>query len=167
MIHVRMANALKAMLFASVLATLTPSAQGAQETPASVDAAFEQFWAARSPGRAERRVETVVDTGVTFDDAFERLARGRDYSPQATGVLAMNNRTDSGIEHYYSLNVRTTTTRIGNTKFGFSSTGVSEGGQTINRAVRARLTCPAPSRSTSCPTRGWMSRGGVGGRSPS
>ena len=106
MIHVRMANALKAMLFASVLATLTLSAQGAQETPASVDAAFEQFWAAGSPERAERRVEALVETGVSFDDAYERLARGRDYIPQATGILAMNNRTDSGIEHYYSLNVQ-------------------------------------------------------------
>lgn len=66
MIHLRMANALKAMLFASVLAALTLSAQEPQETPASVDTAFERFWAAGSPVRAERRFEAVVGTGVSL-----------------------------------------------------------------------------------------------------
>ncbi len=105
MAHTQMLNALKPLLFVSVLAALTLSAPAAQDTPASTEEAFEQFWAAGSPARAQGLVNTLVDTGVTFEEAYERLSRGREYLPQATGILAMNNRTDAGIEHYYSLNV--------------------------------------------------------------
>ncbi len=100
-----MSNVLRSLLFIFAVAALTLSAPGAQDTPASVDAAFAQFWAAGSPAQAQQRVSAVIDTGVTFEEAYERLSRGRDYEPQATGILAMRNQTDGGIEHYYSLNV--------------------------------------------------------------
>ncbi len=76
-----------------------------QDNTASVEEAFDEFWAASSPAAARHIVDAVVDTGVTFDEAYERLSAGRNYQPQATGILAMNNRTDGGLEHYYSLNV--------------------------------------------------------------
>ena len=97
MAHTQMLNALKPLLFVSVLAALTLSAPAAQDTPASTEEAFEQFWAAGSPARAQGLDNTLVDTGVTFEEAYERLSRGREYLPQATGILAMNNRTDAGI----------------------------------------------------------------------
>ena len=86
-------------------AILYPPALGAQDASSAIDDAFEQFWAAGSPARTRPLVGALVDTGVTFAEAYERLLRGRDYQSQATGILAMNNRTDGGIEHYYSLNV--------------------------------------------------------------
>jgi len=41
----------------------------------------------------------------TFDAAFRRLQRGRVYTPQATGLVRMSNRTVDGIEHHFTLNV--------------------------------------------------------------
>ncbi len=105
MARIQSSTVLKALVLVAGLAALAPPAVGAQTAAASVEEVFSQFWAAGSPAGARLFVDAIADTGVTFDEAFERLSRGRDYEPQATGILAMNNRTDGGIEHYYSLNV--------------------------------------------------------------
>ena len=79
------------LLIVLVVVGLAFPAMG-QDNTASVEEAFDEFWAAASPAAAERLVDAVVDTGVTFENAYERLSEGRDYQPQATGILAMNNR---------------------------------------------------------------------------
>ena len=84
MSEVRIPIAAKVLLFISVSAALVVFALGAQDTSNSVDEAFEQFWSAGSPARALRLVETVVETGVTFEEAYQRLARGRQYLPPQT-----------------------------------------------------------------------------------
>ena len=50
-------------------------------------------------------VEPIVRAGVTFDEAFRRLQRGRAYTPRDTGVVRMDNRTSDGVEHFFAVNV--------------------------------------------------------------
>ena len=71
----------------------------------SVDAAFQKFWAATSPGEADKAVADILKSGVTFDEALKRLKAGRAYSAQKSGVVMMSNRTKDGVEHNYAVNV--------------------------------------------------------------
>lgn len=70
-----------------------------------VEAAFQKFWAARSPADAARVVDDVLKSGVTFDEAYRRLKHGRTYAVQKIGVVKSSNRTADRVEHYYSINV--------------------------------------------------------------
>ena len=70
-----------------------------------LDAEFQKFWAARSPSEAERLVDGILKTGITFDEALKRLKLGRTYTAQPTGVVKLSNRTKDGIEHNYALNI--------------------------------------------------------------
>src|SRR5262249_18745131 len=47
----------------------------------------------------------VAKSGVTFDDAWQRLRTGRTYSAQPPGVVLLMNHTADGVEHYFSVNV--------------------------------------------------------------
>jgi hypothetical protein len=76
----------------------------AQSPTSRIDNAFQKFWSAKSPAEADRLVDDVVKTGVTFDEAYRRLKAGRTYSAQKTGVVMLSNRTN-GVEHFYALNV--------------------------------------------------------------
>jgi predicted esterase len=93
----------------SALASLTvgvllalPAAHA--QTTSKIDTAFERFWAAKSPSQAERMVDDIVKSGVTFDEAMLRLKAGRTYTSQKTGIVMLSNRTN-GVEHFYALNV--------------------------------------------------------------
>jgi predicted esterase len=71
----------------------------------SADALFQKFWAAASPGDAEKVAAEIVKSGVTFDDALARLKAGRQYTAQAAGVVMLRNKTKDGVEHNYAVNV--------------------------------------------------------------
>ena len=75
----------------------------AQTTAA--DGAFTAFWSASSPDEATRLIDPIVRAGVTFDDAYRRLQRGRAYAARDTGVVRMENRTSDGVEHFFSVTV--------------------------------------------------------------
>src|SRR2546427_4378869 len=75
------------------------------QTSSRLDAAFEKFWAAKSPNEAERMVDDIIKTGVRFDEALRRLKAGRTYTNQKTGIVILSNRTKDGIEHFYAVNV--------------------------------------------------------------
>jgi hypothetical protein len=72
---------------------------------ADADSRLNEFLAASSPSDAARIVDAVVRTGVSFDEAYRGLQRGRSYAARATGLVRMKNRTSDGIEHHYALNV--------------------------------------------------------------
>ncbi len=74
------------------------------ETPA-VDAAFDAFWSATSRQEATARVDAILRSRVSFDDAYRRLQRGRRYQAQPTGIVRLQNRTSDGVAHFYVLNV--------------------------------------------------------------
>ena len=68
----------------------------AQEPASSpdIEAAFERFWDADSPGQAEDRVQALLRTGVDFDVVLTRLREGRSYGSRPTGVRQMPYRTN-------------------------------------------------------------------------
>jgi hypothetical protein len=83
---------------------------GWQPTPGAaqssgVDVAFEHFWAAASPEEAAARVDEVVASGVSFDEALRRLRAGRSYPPQSSGLLRLTNKTPDGVEHPYAVTI--------------------------------------------------------------
>ena len=92
---------------AFVACALCSVALVAGQTPpaASVDAAFQKFWDAKSPADAAKHVDAVLKTGVTYDEALRRLKQGRTYTAQKTGVVMTTNKTDDTVEHYYAVNV--------------------------------------------------------------
>ena len=95
-------------LTAIAILTLVPSARSQsqlQSRVAGVDSAFRDFLAADSPAEAARRIATIVKTGVSFDDALQRLRRGRTYTTQKTGVVQLNNHTDDDVAHYFTINI--------------------------------------------------------------
>jgi hypothetical protein len=91
------------ILFGAVLAAGGSIALHGQS--AAVTAAFTQFWAAKSPTEAQQRVDAIVKSGVGFDEAFQRLRKGRPYAPQPTGQVRLTNRTADGVEHQFVLNI--------------------------------------------------------------
>jgi hypothetical protein len=95
---------LSALALTTIGAFLLAPAAHAQNK-SKTDAAFEKFWTAKSPNEAERLVDEIVRTGVSFDDAIRRLKAGRTYTAQKTGIITLSNRTKDGVEHFYSLNV--------------------------------------------------------------
>src|SRR6266481_3998993 len=101
-------GAMKPIRFALILisiAAFAASAGSQSQTTSKIGAAFEKFWAAKSPGEAERKVDDIIKTGATFDEAMRRLKAGRAYTSQKTGIVMLSNRTQDGVEHFYALNV--------------------------------------------------------------
>ena len=70
----------------------------------TADAAFGHLWDADSPEQAADRVDDVLNSGITFEVAYERLSAGRSYSAQESGVVIQTNRKNR-VDHYYAVNV--------------------------------------------------------------
>ena len=76
----------------------------AQSPPVRVDAAFDRFWDADSAEQAADRLDDMLNSGVTFEDAYERLSAGRAYPSEDSGVVMRTNRMN-GVDHYYAVTV--------------------------------------------------------------
>ena len=73
------------------LATLVTTTTAA--STATVTAAFVKFFAAKSPDDAARAIPAVLSSGVSFQDAYTRLQRGRVYSANVPrGVVHLSRR---------------------------------------------------------------------------
>jgi hypothetical protein len=100
-----------ATALAAMALVFQPAGRAAVQAPAgpggapAIAAAFTSFWEAHTPDEAAAAAAAVLKSGVSFDDAFARLERGRVYSSQAPrGVVRLNRRvgqTDFG----YTLDV--------------------------------------------------------------
>ena len=71
----------------------------------AADTAFGAFWSATSPEEAARLIDPILRAGVSFDEAYRRLKKGRDYTARQTGVVRMENRTSDDVEHFFAVNV--------------------------------------------------------------
>src|SRR5919202_1823728 len=70
-----------------------------------IDAAFANFFHARSAREADAAADRIVASGVGFDEAFQRLKRGRDYSSDVPrGIVQGRHRLD-GSDYFYTLDV--------------------------------------------------------------
>jgi len=76
----------------------------AAQSPAPDDA-FERFWASKNTHEAHQQIDAIAHSGVSFDEAFRRLRRGRTYTAQPAGQVRLSNRTADGVEHNFVLNV--------------------------------------------------------------
>jgi poly(3-hydroxybutyrate) depolymerase len=92
-----------ALLVAFAAAAVFGGRMAAQTSAA--DAAFATFWSASSPEEAARLADAVIRAGVTFDDAYRRLQRGRTYVARDSGVVRMDNRTADDVEHLFAVTV--------------------------------------------------------------
>ena len=77
----------------------------ARDSATNVNRAFQKFLAASTPSEATKIAADIVATGVSLEDALQRLKIGRPYLPQKAGVIKMRNRTADGIVHYYTVNI--------------------------------------------------------------
>lgn len=71
----------------------------------SVDTAFDRYWAAADVREAAERAADVVQSGVSFDDAYRRLKAGRVYGPHDSGTVRLSNKTEDGVEHNYAVTI--------------------------------------------------------------
>jgi len=89
-----------------VLALVAGAALSAAQTSSSaIDAAFAQFFAARSADEQAAAIDRVVATGIGVEEAAARLRNGRTYARDvARGVVERSYRSASG-EYFYTLDV--------------------------------------------------------------
>jgi hypothetical protein len=87
-------------------ALLAPSFTQAQDRSARViDRLFDDFWTDASPAEVANKAAALIGSGITFDDAWQRLKTGRTYAPQPSGVVMRSRRGPDGVEYNYAVNV--------------------------------------------------------------
>jgi Prolyl oligopeptidase family len=91
-----------AVFAAAVISAAPLSPRQANKT---IDAAFEQFWAAASPSQAESAAKELIRQGVSFEDVWKRLKAGRHYVAYPGGIVTLKNATKDGATHFFSVNV--------------------------------------------------------------
>lgn len=80
-----------AALCAVLAGTLTLTAQ-----PPAIDAAWQAYWRADTPKAASGAAAALVTAGVSFDDAWAWLRRGRTYGKAQTGERRLRATAPSG-----------------------------------------------------------------------
>ena len=81
----------------------TIAAAGAAQESGAVERAFQAFWSARDPRGAADRIDAIVKTGVSFEDALMRVRQGRAYEADVPrGRQFGRHRTADGLEHVYA-----------------------------------------------------------------
>ena len=90
----------RAVIAGSLAATLAVSAQ---ESASPIDRAFRTFWAAPHAASAAERIDPILKTGVSFEDALTRVRHGRAYEADVPrGLQFGRHRTFDGIDHEYA-----------------------------------------------------------------
>lgn len=87
------------VIAAGVLATNTVT------RAAAIDDAFRKFWDARSPQDAAKVVSDIVSSGVSFDEAQQRLKTGRTYSADVRKGVIRTSHVLNGVEYFYAVTV--------------------------------------------------------------
>src|SRR5262245_56767156 len=91
-----------AFVAALLICTATLLGVAPAADPAAVQQAFDRFLSAPDRDTAARLATDLVGSGVTCEDAYARLKRGRNYSTTAPhGLRRLSNRTSDGLEHEY------------------------------------------------------------------
>ena len=95
-----------AFVAGSLAVSLAASAQQSASAVSNIDKAFESFWAAPHPAAAAGRIDAIVKTGVSFDEALGRVRRGRDHKADVPkGQQIGRQRTFDGLDHEFVFNV--------------------------------------------------------------
>jgi hypothetical protein len=91
-----------AVVTGSLVVALAASAQESTSTSSAIDRAFRSFWAAPNPASAAGRIDAILKTGVSFEDALTQIRRGRDHDADVPrGLQIGRHRTFDGLEQEY------------------------------------------------------------------
>ena len=95
---------MRAISLAAVVGGLAYTlAVSAQDPASSIDRAFRMFWSAPHAAAALERVDPILKTGVSFEDAVTRVRHGREYDVDVPrGLQFGHHRTFDGLEHEYA-----------------------------------------------------------------
>lgn len=75
----------------------------AQEATSAIDRAFQSFWSAANTTVAADRIDAILETGVSFEDALTRVRHGRNYDADVPrGRQVGRHRTPDGIDHQFA-----------------------------------------------------------------
>ena len=75
----------------------------AQDAPSAVDRAFQAFWSAPHAAAAADRIDGILKTGVSFEEALTRVRHGRDYQADVPrGLEFGRHRAFDGTDHEYA-----------------------------------------------------------------
>ena len=82
---------------------INPAAAPARQDRAAIEHAFDAFWSATDRTSAAGRIQAILKTGVSFDDALARVRRGRAYEADVPRQLQFGRtRTFDGLDHRYA-----------------------------------------------------------------
>jgi hypothetical protein len=91
-----------AVVGGSLAISLAASAGQSASGGSDIERAFAAFWAAPHPAAAAGRIDAVLKTGVSFEDALARVRRGRDHDADVPrGRQIGRHRTFDGLDHEY------------------------------------------------------------------
>src|SRR5258706_7823478 len=88
---------------ALVCAIVAALAAGVRAQNAPVDAAFDAFWSAASRQEAATRVDAIVRSRPSFDEAYRRVARGPPQPPPPTPILPVGQHAPPGRAPFFLL----------------------------------------------------------------
>ena len=75
---------------------------GVHVTSSAIERAFRSFWAAPNPASAAGRIDAILKTGVSFEDALTQIRRGRDHDADVPrGLQIGRHRTFDGLDQEY------------------------------------------------------------------
>ena len=94
----------KSLLIILTLISLQLSTQGFTQSAENTQL-FNAFWNAANTEEAEASVTAILQSGISFEDAYQILQTGKDYQPTDTGVVLRSYEAENGTEYYYHLNV--------------------------------------------------------------
>ena len=141
---------------ALMLALATPT-----RAQRSLDDAFRTFWRAADSGQAAAAAESIVKLTPAFDDAFQRLRKGRPYSPDVPKGVVRGSHDMAGRSFAYSLDVPPTYDPNVRYQVRFQLHGGIGRPEPGSAGPARSARWPAPSRSTCCRRRGTKRRGGA------
>jgi hypothetical protein len=85
----RTSVAMASAILAAAILRMAPLVSAGSAPPAvdanAIDAGFQSFWRAATPGDAAKVADRLLRDGVDFDTAWTRLKRGRPYGKAPTG----------------------------------------------------------------------------------
>lgn len=71
----------------------------------SYEQVFNGFWNSANPEEAEASIPDILESGISFEEAYQLLQTGKVYEQAEKGVVLRSYVAADGIEYFYHLNV--------------------------------------------------------------
>lgn len=90
-------------LGATLLGLILAARVAAQQI--DIEQAFNDFRQAASIEEATAMIDEILQSGISFEEAYQKLQNGKDYEAADTGVVLRSYTAGNGTEYFYHLNV--------------------------------------------------------------